>query len=98
MNIPPTTERPTIVPRSQAIPRGLLKVVLLANLNSYILSKIGERARDCRLDRALGSPNLGTSWLVRYVNGVQIVANRRRYRVLHDVKISAGPLGLIAAK
>jgi hypothetical protein len=32
---------------------------------------------------------------VRYVNGVQIVANRRRYRVLHDVKISAG---LIAAK
>jgi hypothetical protein len=35
---------------------------------------------------------------VRYVNGVQIVANRRRYRVLHDVKISAGPLGLIAAK
>jgi hypothetical protein len=35
-------ERSTSVLRSQAIPRQLLKAVLLANLDSYILSEIGE--------------------------------------------------------
>jgi hypothetical protein len=62
---------------SQAIPRQLSKVVLLANLNSYILSKIGEPARDCRLDDTPRRPNLDVSWLVRYVSRVRVRANRK---------------------
>jgi hypothetical protein len=93
VNIPPNTERSTCVLRSQAIPRGLFKVVLLANLNSYMLSKIGERGRDCRLDRALGRPNLGASWLLRYVNGVQIVANRKEIQSAVRRRDIGGSLG-----
>ena len=98
VNILPNAERSTSVLGSQAIPRQLHRAFLLANLNSYILSKIGERACDCRLDSDPRRPNLDTSWLVKYVNGAQISADRKE--VLSAVRCQdiGGSLGHIAAR